>query len=154
MSLQDHWRVSNLHPYCKMCDNAFRDHREWVAVSGSADCTTERVLSIYVVQHTLTCSLARNTLAPGSVGGAVVSNSWTYGLVSTQSLRGYDSRAHGACHFDIQVKEVVSDSEGITFRNPTPDPAKPAAPQADWFLSGLPQANPVRFFTGAATPSF
>lgn len=85
MSLQDHWRVSNLHPYCKMCDNAFRDHREWVAVSCSGDCTTERVLSIYVcvVQHTLTCSLARSTLAPGSVGGAVVSSSWTHGLVST-----------------------------------------------------------------------
>lgn len=34
MSLQDHWRVSNQHPYCKMCDNAFRDSRMWVTVSG------------------------------------------------------------------------------------------------------------------------
>lgn len=33
LTLQEHWRVSNQHPYCELCDNAFKNQRAWVAVS-------------------------------------------------------------------------------------------------------------------------
>ncbi|KAI0636413.1 hypothetical protein C8Q77DRAFT_500059 [Trametes polyzona] len=42
MVLQEHWRMSEQHPYCKMCDNAFKDTRSWT-------------------MHTWMCSLARDS---------------------------------------------------------------------------------------------
>nr|QIE48422.1 hypothetical protein [Trametes gibbosa]QIE48458.1 hypothetical protein [Trametes gibbosa] len=48
-TLQEHWHLSNRHPYCKMCNNAFKNYPAWAA-------------------HTLNCSLARASLVPGAVG--------------------------------------------------------------------------------------
>ncbi|KAL7283775.1 hypothetical protein ACG7TL_003212 [Trametes sanguinea] len=49
MSLEDHWRQSNKHPFCDRCERGFKDKRVFNA-------------------HTLLCALAVGELVPGSVG--------------------------------------------------------------------------------------
>ncbi|KAH9848895.1 hypothetical protein C2E23DRAFT_738525 [Lenzites betulinus] len=78
LTLQEHWRVSNQHPYCELCDNAFKNQRAWVA-------------------HTLTCSLARSSLTSSAVGETKAawkqSEQPTFHRPSAQAIAGLMERA-------------------------------------------------------------